>query len=333
MAPASTAPAEVRAHQALEETRQGFPAFRERFEGDWGMTPPESLREFWAFLRSLGPADRQALADLDLAPYGVADLLEEPGRPTRDGIDVRVHGRYYRDPPEFVTFLHGGSDGLHFGLWFDDGRTCAGVAGYHTDDGDGVGVPQGTPLEVVRAHLEGSWRDLLDEERAGAPVDERRNRLRGLRALLVAFGVGDPGHEGVDYLRTLPAARPLPERVMTLDGGGALLPRGAVPPRGPQEGAEDHHWYTRVYEELTGDPEAVTAAAAEAVRRCAAGDPAQALVLGRDLHWVSQGDPLRERLAAELLVAAYRALGRPALAGIVQAHRDHRDLPRVTVLR
>jgi len=68
----------------------------------------------------------------------------------------------------------------------------------------------------------------------------------------------------------------------------------------------------------------VRARAAKARRRCAAGDAAAALVLGRDLHWASRRDPERERLAHELLALAYRSLGRDGLAGIVEAHHARR---------
>jgi non-ribosomal peptide synthetase component F len=63
----------------------------------------------------------------------------------------------------------------------------------------------------------------------------------------------------------------------------------------------------------------------DARRRCAEGDATEALVLGRDLHWASAGEPDLEALANELLTLAYRALDRPALAGIADAHHRHRS--------
>ena len=55
-----------------------------------------------------------------------------------------------------------------------------------------------------------------------------------------------------------------------------------------------------------------------------------ALALGRELHW-SDGDALRDE-AGPLLLDAYRALGREAHAGILEAHLRLRDLPSVGVL-
>jgi hypothetical protein len=71
---------------------------------------------------------------------------------------------------------------------------------------------------------------------------------------------------------------------------------------------------------------------AEAKRRAETGDAAEALALGRDLHWLSGDQPEREAAAADLLAVAYRALGRDALAGIVEAHHRHRALASVDVL-
>ena len=57
-----------------------------------------------------------------------------------------------------------------------------------------------------------------------------------------------------------------------------------------------------------------------ALAACADGDAAEALALGHDLHWLSDGDAQREAWAGELLAAAYARLGRGALAGIAAAH-------------
>lgn len=303
---------------------------------------PGSIFRFRAFLLSLCPAGKRALDELELAPYGIMDLFTDPGRGTQAGIDVRVHGRYYRDPPEFVTFMHGGTDGLHFGLWYDDGRTCAGVASYYNNDGGGVGLPSGTPLEAVRRRLEWGWRDLEDEDDEPAgPLDPdlaaRRHRLRLLREVLMTFETGDRDEQGGDYHDAYGSSpevyeRGAPDRLETLDGGGALVDGDTAIERGRQRPWSDYDFCTTLRKELTGDPAARDALVAEALRRCAAGFPADALALGRDLHWISAGDSGREAQANELLTMAYRALGRDNLAAIAEAHHRHRDLPRVHVL-
>ncbi|MFC7326253.1 hypothetical protein [Marinactinospora rubrisoli] len=344
---ARNAPDDVRrrSHRtALEDVRRARPAVEARFERDWGMLLPEEIFTFRAFLRALTPEEQRAMRDLDLHPFGLMDLFDDPHREARPGLDVRVHGRYYRDPPEFVTFMHGGTDGLHFGLWFDDGRTCTGVAGYYNNDGGGVGIPGGTPLREVRRVLERRWRDLGDEDAdATGPLNPDRAprafRLRLLRETLVSFEPDDVTAEGEAYHRAdwerLPRelrAHGDPRRIATLDGAGALVTGRTALDRAPQLLWDDHDFCTGLWRVLTGDRSATDAAVAEAKRRCAAGDPAEALVLGRDLHWASGSDPDRERQAGELLTMAYRTLGRPALAAIADAHHRHRDLPSVAVL-
>ena len=313
-----------------------------RFADDWGIELPESIFRYWLFLLSIRPAEQHALDDTELRPYGIMDLFEDPARPPREGLDVRVHGRYYRDPPEFATFMHGGTDGLHFGLWYDDGRTCDGVVSYYNNDGGGVGLPSGTPLEAVREQIE--WRqDHLDGEAGktepiAASLAEKRFRLRALREVLMTFETGDRPEEGTAYHETYADKSELlengdPSRFETLDGGGALVAGEPVVPRDRQRPYDRYDWCTDLHKQLTGDPGVVASWVAEALRRCAAGDPAGALTLGRDLHWASGKDAERERQAHELLVAAYRALGRHNLAAITEAHHRHRDLSQVNVLR
>lgn len=317
-------------------------AIERRFADDWGIELPDSIFRYWHFLLSLGPVEQGALHDTELRPYGIMNLFDDPARPPREGLDVRVHGRYYRDPPEFLTFMHGGTDGLHFGLWYDDGRTCTGVASYYNNDGGGVGLPSGTPLEAVREQIE--WRQAHLDSEAGenepiaANLAEERFRLRALREVLMTFETGDRLEEGDAYHETYRDEGEVlengdPSRFETLDGGGALADGESVVPRGRQRPYNRYDWCTNLYEQLTGDPGAVTSWVTEALQRCAAGDPASALTLGRDLHWASGGDAERERQAHELLVAAYRALDRHNLAGITDAHHRHRDLPQVGVLR
>jgi hypothetical protein len=224
------------------------PAIERRFADDWGIELPGWIFRYWLFLLSLGPVEQRALDDTDLRLYGIMDVFEDPACQPRDRIDIRVHGRYYRDPPEFLTFMHGGTDGLHFGLWYDTAE-----------------------LEWHQLHLD---QEAGEDEPIAADLAEQRFLLRALREVLTAFETGDRPEEGNTY---------------------------------------HDAWVT------------------EALRRCAAGDPASALTLGRDLHWASGGDAERERQAEEPLAAAYRTFGRHDLAGVADAHHRHRDLPQVDV--
>lgn len=304
----------------------------ERFLRDWGFELPDSIFRFSDFLESLGPVEQQALRELDVSPAGIMDLFADAGLRPRDGLDVRVHGRYYRDPPEFLTFMHAGSDGLHHGLWFDDGRTCGGVASYYNNDGDGIDTTAATPLEALRAILERHWRD-LDDDVQDEEVSARKSRLGLLREALTGVETGGRPEVGVAYSMAYDAVVPPvdPGRLTTLDGAGALAVGETALDR-PAHGRADEYKFATYMYDLFEDSDALDAGVREARRRCAAGDPAEALVLGRDLHWASGGDPAREALANELLVMAYRAVGRPSLAEVADAHHRHRSLPRVNVL-
>ncbi|RFS82302.1 DUF2228 domain-containing protein [Actinomadura spongiicola] len=309
-------------------------SIEERFQRDWGLEPPESIFRFWEFHQSLDADERRAMHDdLWLGTAGIMDLFADPGARPRDGIDIRVHWRFYRDPPEFLTFMTGGSDGLHYGLWFEDGRTCTGVASYYSNDGGGLDTSAATPLEAVRDYLERVWFD-LDDPRHGEGATEARDRLRRLRDKLTAYETADRPEVGRAYSDRYhpPVIPPVdPDRITTLDSAGALVVGETALDRPAHNGA-DQNKFARYVHDLFQDAEAREESVADARGRCAAGDPAEALVLGRDLHWTSGGDPVREAHAHELLVMAYRALGRSALAEIADAHHRHRDLPSVDVL-
>lgn len=308
-------------------------AVSERVRREWGFELPDGIWRFWAFLDALDPSERAALRDLDLSPLGISGLHAAPDARARDGVDIRVHGRYYRDPPEFLSFLHGGTDGLHYGLWFDDGRTCSGVASYYNNDGGGIDLNDGTPLEAVRTVLERCWRD--QEADPDGYGDALRAGCARLREVLTGFETADRPETGLAYLRahTHDYVHPpvVPGRITTLDGAGALAEGRTALDRPPHNGADEAKFAAYMYE-LFDDADALGECVAQAERWCAAGDPTEALLLGRDLHWASSGDPAREAHAAALLSLAYPALGRPALASLAAAHHRHRALPSVNLL-
>ncbi|MFE5934071.1 ADP-ribosylation family protein [Streptomyces sp. NPDC056470] len=324
---------------AVRAERYGDPAVREavarRVEAEWGLELPDSFFRFTDFLGALGPVERRALSDLELSPFGVTDLFAEPSALPREGLDVRVHGRYYRDPPEFLTFLHGGTDGLHFGLWSDDGRVCDAVASYYTNDGEGIERWHRTPLEAVRARIEAAQRDLADYAADGDEEEQARlDGLGHLRTALTGFETGERTEQGLAYSEAYVfRRRPVDTaRTTTMDGAGALV-SGATALDRPPLGAADAYRLATSMEKLFDDAEAVREARDEALRRADGGDPAEALALGRDLHWASYGRAEHEAYAHELLAVAYRELGRPSLAGIADAHHRHRGLRSVDVLR
>ncbi|HXT99539.1 MAG TPA: hypothetical protein VN903_01015 [Polyangia bacterium] len=284
------------------------PLIVERFQRDWGVELPDALFRFWVFFQSLQASEREVFGRIELAPFGIMDFFERPDALPCEGIDVRVHGRFYRDPPEMLTFMHGGSDGLHFGLCYEDGQRSSGVLSYYNNDGDDLRRSNGTPLMVVREWLEISEMHAGYDERASTEeIRDERFRIRLAREAVMRFETADRPEEGEAYDRAYAEDRP------------GRVWRESDP--------------TRDSRALVGADDATVAGWADETRRqLAAGDPIPALSFGRDLHWMSGIKKAREGVACDLLAAAYRALGRSALAGIAEAHHRHRSLKSVDVL-
>jgi hypothetical protein len=299
--------------RAREEVRASAERVRARLQRSHGITLPDHVFEFQAFWNGLHPVEREAAYSLDLVPMGLLDLFDDTVEQRRiDGLDLRLHGRYYRDPPEFFTVLHGGTDGLHYGLWYDDpSAPPAFIASYYNNDGGELGLFPGALLDMVREQLGRRMEELEDEEPGEG--DDAWLQLEVLREALDAFA---------------PSAKPVPalpgHRLDTVDGAGAL-----VRPEDPEHARDPE----QLYQELSRiEPEALRERVAAALASCEAGDPSEALALGRDLHWLSHGVHEREEAAAAVLEAAYRALGRTALAEVARVHQRHRDLRTVGVI-
>jgi hypothetical protein len=256
---------------------------------------PDGLFAYWGFARSLDPDARAALHEIGVSPGGLLEVLDalvavdaDPTRlQTLGGLDVRLESRYYRDPPELFTFAYGNTDGLHYGLWFDDARTAPyGIASTYAHAGGGISLDRISPLDLVRDEAE-QYQEVMREGTTLAEVEEPEFRdLLRFRADVLFEDLAawaDAGGGSADDDPELAEDAP---RLETADGAGVMA-----------EGA-----------------------AAEALRQ------------GRDLHWTSRRDPGRELRARDLLVSAYRALGREELAVIAELHQANRQLGSVAVL-
>lgn len=308
---------DARRGEALAAMLGRFPGVADRVRRVYGLRLPRHVAVFaalWASTRD-DPAEREAMDYLGLRPWGVSDYFGEGGLGLvgRDGLDERLHCRFRRDPAEFVTVMSGDSDGLHFGLWYDD------------------------PAELPAFIAHNYARDSAETWTEGFPtlLDEVRWRVERVFA-----DYGPDGEEGV-MLRPLLGALdwftgPVRE-ALAADGpigsAGADRPAGSIsifpvlpPGSGDPRTAEAE---VRLAGFRSASPEA-DRWIADAARELAAGLPAYALAVGAELHWLDR-DEYREA-GRDLLVGAYRALGRDALAGTAEIHAAHRDLPRVDVL-
>lgn len=318
------------ASQYVEERRERVAA---RVLRDWGLSLPDHFFHFHSFWRSLGDEELLAMEELELAPFGLdTAVFDDPEVGVEGGLDPRLVGRYFRDPPEFLTVLHGGSDGLHFGLWYDTPAVCAGVCWYYNNDGVLLEPPRGTLLSVLGERLEARLSDEARTElvpghlRQSTPEDTaRRFRLRLLREALLAFESSEET-ENRHEEETKSYRSSDPARLATVDGAGLVARGTTVESRVKSNLAALFEMTKRC-----ADPDYLHSRVEQARDQCVAGDPTEALALGRDLHWTASSEGMN-KAARELLVMAYEASGHKALAEIVRVHHQYRSLPQVPTL-
>lgn len=116
---------------------------RAKLKEIYGFNFPDSLFWLHEFIVEQRDCDDPIdLADVGLYPSGVLnlllnndlDLIEFTGDPL-------LHYRYYRDVPEFFTYLNGDCDGQHWGMLLDEPTDgFRGVAMYWNNDGAEITV-------------------------------------------------------------------------------------------------------------------------------------------------------------------------------------------------
>lgn len=296
---------------ALATMTQRFPLVAERFQRVWGLRLPHHVAVFAA----LAASDGDALAEIGVSPWGVTDYFRDGGldRRGRDGLDERLHARFRCDPAEFVTVMGGDSDGLHFGLWFDDPAELPTVIAhnYARDSAETWASPAPSLLGVVRERVDRFLGDYGDEE-------EEAERVAPLIEALDWF---TPADESALRQDGPPRWVSEPRSYLAV----SLLPMLPPDSGNPQAAASDARLHA-----FQKDPVQAAEWIAEAHRDLAAGKPALALAVGAELHWLDRDD--HRQAGLDLLVGAYRGLGRDAFAEIAAVHAAHRDLRSVEVL-
>ncbi|GAA1596024.1 ADP-ribosylation family protein [Actinoplanes couchii] len=296
---------------ALATMTERFPLVAERVREVYGLRLPGHTAVFAA----LWASDSAAVAELMHSPWGVTDYFRDGGLDLigRDGLDERLHARFRRDPAEFVTVMGGGSDGLHYGLWYDDPAELPTVIAHNfaRDSAETWVSAPPSLLGVLREEVESFLRDYGDEEEDARRVDPLLEALNWYSAADQEALDRDGAPRWAGERRSSTAVSLFP-----------VLPASAGD---PQLAVSDARLAA-----YRGDP-ARTAEWIESARQeLAAGRPALALAVGGELHWFDHDD-YREA-GVELLVGGYRAVGRDALAEIAAVHAAHRDLPWVQVL-
>jgi hypothetical protein len=303
---------------------------RARLREAYGFDLPDDFFRFWEFACRLKPLDPlNALAEaLHVALVGPFEVLAGrfDGRTPR--YSLRLHWRYYDDPPEFFTVLAAGTDGLHWGYFLDDpaaGEGC--VASYYARDTYELSADGDNLFEAVRLHLEYThrdWEDYRDEHpESAAGCEADLGRLAELREQLLRYATADRPEVGEAYTEAYDGVTARGGRVVarTMEGMGVVVPPELYRPLG----LPDRKLWRHLRKEK--DPLDVVEEARAALRD---GFPGTALKLGKDL-WATTG-ARRTAYAYELLESAYAALGRDALGAVLRTHRADRDLPSVDVL-
>jgi hypothetical protein len=306
---------DTRRQAALSTMWERFPAVKTKVLQVYGLQLPRHLAVFCALWESADRAEREALDLLMVWPDGLTQYFGTDGLRLvgRDGLDERLNFRYRCDPPEFVTVLMGGSDGLHYGLWYDDPAELPSfiVHNYARDAAETSTNGCPTLLTELRMNIAQMLSDYGDD-------GEEAQILEPLTAALDWFTAADREALEADGERRWASAPRPPGGISVFPA----LPPGSGDPRRAQANGR--------IAGFRADAPMAAEWIAQAEQELAAGLPAFALAVGGELHWLDQ-NRYRDQ-SRDLLVRAYRLLGRDALAEIVEVHTAHRDLESVHVL-
>lgn len=300
---------------ALQRAIARFPAAREEMARVYGLRLPKHLAYAIGFWLGLDRDERrEAWAYLGNGPCGVGEWLEDGGheRHVSPGLDERLHYRYRRDPPEMVSIWSGNSDGGHWGLFYDDPAELPPLVAMNwARDSAETGSREPTLLLSLYEDIAGSEHDPWTE----AEWPHRRAVLDWMEEVL-PLEIAAHHEEGI--------ARPPPRSSWLIGGMDPVIPGFVLP-----DDLTGYEANRARYEAYRASAPIVDTWIARARTELAQGSPGRALFLGRELHWADED--AHRAACTELLVGAYEALGRGALARIVEVHHAHRDLASVDV--
>lgn len=297
----------------------------------YGFDFPEEFYRFWEFVNRLKPLEPLLALrdDLEIVLTGPFEVLAGRFDQIEPPASLYLHWRYFQDPPEFFTVMVGGWDGNHWGYYFDDppdGPRC--VARYDLEEFMEIGTEGNTLFQAIRWWLEMGWEDEKDRYRAGRITPEelqnKKERLDHIRDTLRQFGTRNRPGAGYKYTDKYGQRSPARFRQVledTGDGMGIIVPPETYRPLSlAPEQLDKQLWET-------DDPTELVQQARQALRQ---GFPGTTLLAGKELWAVSK--PRHQEYAAELLDAAYAALGREVLRQVLRTHVEHRYRPYLDIL-
>lgn len=180
----------------------------------YGFRFPTELFTFWRWHEGLSEAQRRAFGEvMGMRLVGPFDVLGGKFDDVDLAYPTSLHWRFQHDPPEFVTIISGDSDGLHWGLWFDDHAELAPVvASYYARDAFELQISADTVFGTVHAQV-AAVRASIKENITGDPK-HKSEYLDDLKVL-------------ADLEASLPtpqAQAPRPRVIPTPEGMGIVAP-------------------------------------------------------------------------------------------------------------
>lgn len=297
---------------ALQAAVDRFPAAAARMRAVYAMPLPRHIAYAAGFYLGLTPEEREeAWSHFGCGLAGVTEWFEPDALERVPVLDERLHFRYRRDPPEFVTVFSGNSDGGHWGLWYDDPNELPRVIAHNYARDDAETSPD---LQTLLATLR---RNMTRDSMRHGDYPLARNILAWLDEVHVLELAAH---------RDEKIGPPLPRGNNCTGGMDPVVPGARVPPDWGRHG--DSHARLEVYRK---DPATTRAMISLARDELAEGHPLRALWLARELHWFDQDDYRED--AADLGIRGYEAVDRRQLADILRVHNEHRDLPSVGIYR
>lgn len=284
---------------------------RQRIRDGFGFTPPDEFFSFWEFARSIKPkVPTLAFCDLtmmDLAgPFG---LLAGDFDNRKARYDPCLHWRYFGDPPEFVTILTGGTDGLHWGYVVDEpSQPPLGIVGYFAYDDVTVFQESASLFQLLENHLKTTLKETEREIKSNArlakdsgvkrQLEECRKMLADLQSFVGQHKVNLPKTSELEFVDHCNPPPPFP-----------------FPP----------------LEEFDTLPQLVKEGLAELSDE-GYSDLNARLKIGRMLwHWHYDGNSQLEAVAFDLLDKAYESMNRKFLRHVLHQHRQHRHRKSLNV--
>lgn len=261
--------------------------------------------DFEAFYQLVQQLEDQGLAlneyPLNIELVGPFALFDE--EPSEEEPSDLWSGRFFNDPPEFITVLRGEPDGLHWGYWFDvPGQERPVVASYYHNDAFIISEDGLDLFSALAAHLADVRRTMTEY------LHEDVKHVKEYQAAIQRI---DRIHEHIrSYTRQTPWQRPI--TAQTRDGMGIWVP--------PQQ-----YRPTPIIDQLLREDGLPGKAAAdtlyaEAIAALEAGFPGVALHIGREL-WIY---PPYYQMSYELLDRAYTDLNRAILRDWLTIARQFR---------